>query len=158
MNGWTWIVIWFSFWSKSKYFKLFSISSTNNDEDFILPEPSHVGHFSCTATSVSGLTLWRVICMRPNFVAGRIVCLALSFDISSLSLLYNSFLLAASCMSIKSTIIIPPISRRRSWRAISFAASKFTDKAFSSWEFSLLTRWPLFTSITCIASVCSTMR
>ncbi len=53
---------------------------------------------------------------------------------------------------------MPPISRNRNWRAISVAAIKLTSSAVSSWLLALLDLFPLFTSITCKASVCSIIR
>ena len=60
----------------------------------------------------------------------------------------------ASCISIKSIIIIPPISRNLSCFAISFAASVFTLNIVSS-KLSLPTHFPELTSIAVNASVLS---
>ena len=47
--------------------------------DLILPEPKQVGQVSSTFTSMAGRTRWRVICISPNLLRGRMLCLARSF-------------------------------------------------------------------------------
>ena len=59
-------------------------------------------------------------------------------------------------MSMKSMTMIPPMSRRRSWRAISSAASRLLRNTVSS-RFEVPTFLPVFTSITVSASVRSMM-
>ena len=55
-------------------------------------------------------------------------------------------------MSMKSMMMIPPMSRRRSWRAISSAASTFVLVTVSS-KFAFPTCLPVLTSMTVMASV-----
>ena len=55
-------------------------------------------------------------------------------------------------MSMKSMTMMPPMSRRRSWRATSSAASRLLRKTVSS-RLVLPTFLPVFTSITVSASV-----
>ena len=59
-------------------------------------------------------------------------------------------------MSTKSITMIPPMSRRRSWRAISSAASRLLRKTVSS-RLGVPTFLPVLTSMTVSASVCSMM-
>ena len=138
---------------------LFSISSNKSNDDFISPVPSQAGHFSTVLMSVTGRTRSRVNCTNPNLLGGNIVWRARSSFISSRNVSKSCFLFNVLLRSIKSITIIPPISRKRSWRAISFAAAIFTFNALLSCVSTApLFRPPLFTSITCIASVCSTIR
>lgn len=111
--------------------------SVNRIEGLIVPVPKQVGHDSVVSTSIAGRTLWRVICIRPNLLKGRMLCLARSLAIALVMCSNNFCRLAASAMSMKSTTIIPPISRRRSWRAISSAAAVFTSIAVFSGRRSL---------------------
>ena len=60
-------------------------------------------------------------------------------------------------ISMKSTSIMPPISRKRSWRIISSAASIFSLYTVSA-RFISPTKLPVFTSITVMASVLSITR
>jgi hypothetical protein len=59
-------------------------------------------------------------------------------------------------MSMKSMTMMPPMSRRRSWRAISTAASRLFLNTVSS-RLDRPTFLPVFTSMTVSASVCSMM-
>ncbi len=105
--------------------------------------------------SRAGRTLCRVICMRPNLLRGRMLWRARSFDITSLIWSKRVCRCSALFMSMKSITIIPPMSRRRSCRAISSAAFRFTSRALDSWSGLALLLFPELTSITCRASVCS---
>ena len=58
---------------------------------------------------------------------------------------------------MKSITIMPPMSRSRSWRATSLAASRLVFTTVSS-RFDLPTDLPVFTSMTVIASVRSITR
>ena len=58
---------------------------------------------------------------------------------------------------MKSTTMIPPMSRSRSWRATSWAASRFVFTTVSS-RLVLPTLLPVFTSMIVIASVRSMIR
>ena len=58
---------------------------------------------------------------------------------------------------MKSITMMPPMSRRRSWRATSFAASRFVVRTVSS-RFVLPTAFPVLTSTIVMASVCSMIR
>ena len=48
-------------------------------DDLIVPFPKQVGQISVVLTSIAGRTRWRVICISPNLLSGRILCRALSF-------------------------------------------------------------------------------
>ena len=109
---------------------------------------SLLGSSSLVSIFTSGLTLCLVIWTNPNLLGGNILCFALSSLISSFKKSYNTFLFSGFDKSIKSTTIIPPISRRRNCLAISAAAIILTSMAVSSWLEALLERFPLFTSMT----------
>ena len=117
--------------------------------------PCLLGFSSLVLMLISGRTRWRVICIRPNLLGGNILCLARSSFISSRRASKSFCRFSPLLISMKSTTIIPPISLSRNWRAISVAAIKFTSKAVVSWFSALLEWFPLLTSITCSASVCS---
>src|SRR5690606_25911916 len=106
---------------------------------------------------ISGLTLCRVICMRPNLVSGKMVCLDLSSFISAFIASYTALLLSAFFISMKSMTMIPPISRRRSCLAISFTVTKLVFKSVVSWSHYGVGLSQLCTSTTRMASVCSIM-
>ena len=71
--------------------------------------------------------------------------------------LRTSSRLAGTSMSTKSMTMIPPMSRRRSWRAISSAASRLLRSTVSS-RLRSPTNLPVLTSMTHIASVFSMIR
>ena len=120
--------------------------------------PSLLGFSSFVLMLSSWRTRWRVICIKPNLLGGNILCLARSSAISLRRWSNRIRRFSLLPISIKSTTIIPPISRNRNCRAISVAAMRFTDSAVDSWSLFLLEWLPLFTSITCRASVCSITR
>ena len=110
-----------------------SSSSVNSIVGFVSPVPWQEGHFSLVTIFISGLTRCRVICIRPNFVRGRILCFVLSFDITSFIFHISCCLFSFVCISIKSTTMIPPISLKpAAVCAISVAASMLTSSAFAS--------------------------
>ena len=78
--------------------------------------------------------------------------LVLSLAISSRRASMTFRLFCSRSMSMKSMMIIPPMSRRRSCRATSRAASTLVLTTVSS-RFVLPTDLPVLTSITVIASV-----
>jgi PTH1 family peptidyl-tRNA hydrolase len=51
----------------------------NSMDDLMVPLPKHVGHVSSVVTSIAGRTRWRVICINPNLLRGKMLCFALSF-------------------------------------------------------------------------------
>jgi len=61
------------------------------------------------------------------------------------------------CMSMKSMMMIPPMLRSRIWRAASSTACMLVSRMVSS-MLRLFRHRPLFTSMTTIASVWSTIR
>ena len=74
--------------------------SVNRIEGLMVPVPKQVGQASDVSTSIAGRTRWRVICIRPNLLSGRILCFARSLAIAFV-ICSNSFCrLAASAISI----------------------------------------------------------
>jgi hypothetical protein len=99
----------------------------------------------------------RDISSRPNWLILPIWSRARSSLSASRSRFSTERWWRPSAMSMKSTTISPATSRRRSWRAISSAASRFVLTAVSSMWRSRVER-PLLTSIAVSASVvCSTI-
>ena len=121
------------------------------------PLPKHDGHVSVVVMSRAGRTRCRVICISPNLLSGRMLWRARSLAISSRMWSKSCWRCSLLAMSMKSTTMMPPMSRRRSWRAISSPARRFTSRALVSWSEPALVRLPELTSITCRASVCSMM-
>ena len=125
--------------------------------EVILPVPLHAGQSSEVLMFTSGRIRCRVACNNPNFEIGNTECLARSVFMKSSNDSCTLRLFSGNFMSIKSITIMPPISLNLNCRAISSAASILVCKAFSSWLLETLLK-PLFTSITCNASVCSIIK
>jgi hypothetical protein len=75
----------------------------------MLPFPKQVGQVSFVLTSMAGRTRWRVICINPNLLRGRMLCFALSFCMFWHIRSYSFCRFSARFISMKSTTIIPPI-------------------------------------------------
>ena len=95
----------------------------------------------------------RVIWTKPNEVTSATWCLVRSRLRHSTSLRSTNSRLLSSTMSMKSTTMIPPMSRKRSCRTISSAASKLLRVTVSSRFPPLPTNLPVLTSTTVMASV-----
>ena len=95
----------------------------------------------------------RVICTRPSEVTSATWCLVRSRPKDSTNRRSTKSRFVSSTMSMKSMTMMPPTSRRRSWRTISSAASKLLLVTVCSrlppWPMNL----PVFTSTTVMASV-----
>ena len=104
-----------------------------------------------------GRTRWRVISTSPRCETSNALVRARSrprWLRSSCSTLSR---FSWDSMSMKSTTMIPPTSRSRSWRAISRAASRFVLRMVCSGSFlPFPVKRPVFTSMETSASVGST--
>ena len=119
----------------------------NNIDGLISPFPKQFGHISVVVISISGRTRCRVICISPNLLKGKMLCLARSLAINSCILVISWLRCSPSVISIKSITIMPPMSRNLSCRVISSAAAEFTSHAlFSCPASGFLDLLPLFTS------------
>ena len=88
------------------------------------PRPPQVGHGSENASSSPCPTRLRVICTSPSEVTSATWCLVRSRPRHSVSRRSTRSRLDSSTMSMKSMTMMPPMSRSRSWRTISSAASR----------------------------------
>ena len=120
------------FISSIRNFNEFSISSIIKIEACTSPVPLQDGQTSAVLISVSGRTRCLVSSITPNLLGGIMLYFALSPFINFLKESVNFLLFSLAYISIKSTTIIPPISRSLKILAISSAASMFVCSAFSS--------------------------
>ena len=122
-----------------------------------MPRPSQVGHVSEKDSSSPADTRLRVTSSSPSGpmsnTCDRVLSWAIAFFIVSMTL----SLFFSRSMSMKSMMMMPPMSRSRSCRATSSAASRLVLVTVSS-RFALPTCLPVFTSMTVIASVRSMTR
>ena len=120
------------------------------------PRPSQVTHGSAKLVNNPSPMRFRVISTKPSSEISNTCVRVLSRDKASLKASSTLRRFSRISMSMKSITIIPPISRKRNWRAISSAASRLLWNTVSS-RLDLPTFFPVFTSITVSASVCSIM-
>src|SRR5690606_1268937 len=120
------------------------------------PRPSQVGHRVVNDSSRPSPIRLRVISHRPSSEISNTCVRVLSRDRASRKTRMTSSRLEAFSMSMKSTTMMPPTSRSRSWRAISSAASRLFLNTVSS-RLEVPTFLPVLTSMTVSASVCSMM-
>ena len=121
------------------------------------PAASWASTPSASPAVMDGRRRWRVIWTSPKSDIGKNLVTARSFLNSSLSASVTCFRCDSLRMSMKSTTMMPPRSRRRSCLATSRADSMFTASMFSTWLLPRPER-PEFTSTTCMASVVSMKR
>ena len=88
------------------------------------PRPLQCSHVSLNTSSRPVPTRLRVICTRPSEVTSATWCLVRSRPRHSSSRRSTRSRLVSSTMSMKSMTMMPPMSRSRSWRTISSAASR----------------------------------
>ena len=89
-----------------------------------IPRPLQVGQvLEKDSTRPSEMRL-RVISTRPSSEMSKTWVLVLSRASAARKARITSSRFCLSSMSMKSMTMIPPMSRRRSWRAISSAASR----------------------------------
>src|SRR5215216_1199020 len=116
------------------------------------PRPSQVGQVSEKLSSRPPETRLRVIWTRPSEETSITWLLVLSLARAARRRSTTACWLRSNSMSMKSMMMIPPMSRRRSWRTISSAASRLLATTVSS-RLALPTNLPVLTSITVMASV-----
>ncbi len=119
-----------------------------------MPEPVQYGHGWQSVRSRACLVRLRVMAIRPNSLKRSIFEGARSARNASSSAAITFSRLRRSSMSMKSMMMIPPRSRRRICRTISFTASTLVRTIVSSRRFEpLLTNLPVFTPMATSASV-----
>src|SRR4029453_5491873 len=116
------------------------------------PRPSHSGQRSANDSSSPSPMRLRVISHSPRSDISNTWVRVLSRDRASRKTRATSSRLSRRSMSMKSTTMMPPMSRRRSWRAISTAASRLFLNPVSS-RLERPTFLPVLTSMTVSASV-----
>ena len=117
------------------------------------PRPLQHSHCCENASSSPAPTRLRVICTRPSEVTSATWCLVRSLARHSSSRRSTSSRFDSSTMSMKSMTTMPPMSRSRSWRTISSAASRLFLVTVSSRLPPWPVNFPVLTSTTVIASV-----
>ena len=122
----------------------------------MIPRPSQLGQVVENASTRPSEIRFRVISTRPSSEISNTWVRVLSRASASLNLRTTSSRFFRISMSMKSITMIPPMSRRRSWRATSSAASRLLTKTVSS-RLERPTFLAVFTSITVNASVRSMM-
>ena len=78
------------------------------------------------------VTFWRVISTSPSFEISAVKVFVRSWSSAPRSTFMTASRLRAFAMSMKSMTMIPPMSRSRSWRTTSSAASRFVLVIVSS--------------------------
>src|SRR5215218_3515828 len=116
------------------------------------PRPSQVGQVSEKLSSSPPETRLRVIWTRPSEETSITWLLVLSRIRAARSRSTTACWLRSNSMSMKSMMMMPPMSRSRSWRTISSAASRLLATTVSS-RLALPTNLPVLTSMTVMASV-----
>src|SRR4051794_23265056 len=120
------------------------------------PRPSQTGHRWVNDSSSPSPMRLRVISTRPSSEMSKTWVLVLSRASASRNTLMTCSRLSLISMSMKSMTTMPPMSRNRSWRATSTAASRLLRNTVSS-RLDVPTFLPVLTSMTVSASVCSMM-
>ena len=118
-----------------------------------MPRPPQCSHCSEKTSIRPDPTRLRVICTRPSEVTSATWCLVRSRPRHSSRRRTTRSRLLSSTMSMKSMTMMPPMSRSRSWRTISSAASRLFLVTVSSRLPPEPTNLPVLTSTTVIASV-----
>ena len=119
--------------------------------DSTRPSPWHVGQVAVMISRTPSVTFWRVISTRPSGEIDVRYTLERSFFSSSCRQAITASRFFCGAMSMKSITIIPPMSRSRSWRTTSRAASRLFARMVSSSR-DLPTNRPVLTSMTVNAS------
>ena len=132
------------------------LHSSSSSLSRMIPRPVHIGQFSLSDSTRPSLMRLRVISTRPSSEMSKTCVRVLSRASASRKALMTSSRFALISMSMKSMTMMPPMSRSRSWRAISCAASRLLRKTVSS-RLDVPTFLPVLTSMTVSASVRSMM-
>ena len=123
-----------------------------------MPRPLHSGHVVENASTSPVPSRFRVNCTRPSEVTSETWCRVRSRASASVSLRRTRSRLDSRTMSMKSITTMPPMSRSRSWRTISSAASRLFLVTVCSRLPPAPVNLPVLTSTTVIASVRSITR
>src|SRR5207302_1035160 len=99
------------------------------------PDPLRVGRSAVIECPNDGRTRWRVVSVRPSSETANAWVRARSRPKWVRSSCNTFSRLPRDSMSMKSTTMIPPMSRSRSWRATSRAASMFVLRIVLSGSF-----------------------
>ena len=99
------------------------------------PVPVHVGHSAVIDCHSDGRTRWRVISIRPSSETANARVRARSRPRCVRSSCSTLSRLPRDSMSMKSTTMMPPMSRNRSCRATSRAASRLVLRIVPSGSF-----------------------
>ena len=124
----------------------------------MMPRPEQCSQVSEKTSMRPAPTRLRVICTRPSEVTSATWCFVRSRPRHSRRRRTTRSRLVSRTMSMKSTTMIPPMSRRRSCRTISSAASRLFFVTVSSRLPPAPVNFPVLTSTTVIASVRSMTR
>ena len=119
----------------------------------IKPRPLQCSHGVENASTSPCPTRLRVICTSPKLVTSVTWWRVRSRPRHSIRRRSTRSRLDSSTISTKSITTMPPMSRRRSWRTISSAASRLLRVTVSSRVPPAPVKRPVLTSITVIASV-----
>ena len=122
----------------------------------MIPRPSQVVQMVENASTSPSEIRLRVISTRPSSEISKTWVRVLSRARASLNFRVTSSRFFLISMSMKSMTMIPPMSRSRSWRATSSAASRLLAKTVSS-RLERPTFLAVLTSMTVSASVRSMM-
>ncbi len=112
--------------------KIRRIDSAKDSVPRMVPWPEQRGHTWCADSPKEGRKRWRDISKRPKREMRPNCTRALSLLTASFMRFSTSRWWRTGVISMKSITTNPPRSRRRSWRAISSAASRFVLSAVSS--------------------------
>ena len=116
------------------------------------PSPPHVGQVRVRISRTPAVTFWRVISTSPSGEISTRYVFVRSFSSSAWSTFSTSARFFADAMSMKSMTMMPPMSRSRSWRMTSRAASMLLRVIVSSSRPDEPTNRPVLTSMTVNAS------
>src|SRR2546425_366883 len=126
---------WCSLWSAPARLSERSMRRTTTSGRNTRPVPVHVGHSAVIDCHSEGRTRWRVISMSPSSETANALVRARSRPRCVRSSWSTLSRLPRVSMSMKSTTMIPPMSRSRSWRATSRAASRLVFRMVFSGSF-----------------------
>ena len=98
------------------------------------PSPLQIGHGLVMISRTPSVTFWRVISTRPSGEISTTNVLVRSSSSALRSTFSTASRLRERAMSMKSMTMMPPMSRSRSWRTASSAASRLVlrDRVFET--------------------------
>src|SRR6266516_4132407 len=134
-SGWRRTASWRSLWSAPARLSERSIRRTTTSGRNTRPVPWHVGHSAVIDCQSEGRTRWRVISISPSSETANALVRARSRPRCVRSSCSTLSRLPRDSMSMKSTTMMPPMSRNRSCRATSRAASRLVLRIVPSGSF-----------------------